>query len=224
LKIPHLVRWVRQYVKDIDPNSTDSWEELRTYFIDKHMEHIDDQATLATAGIANSAEVDEELNEIKYEVANMAEKTEQLEDALVSIAAFMAGTKHQPPAPAPAPLSMEQKNSAFVAAQQRKEAPKEQSAINKAIVCALGELNNKGGGGGGGGSGGNSRTKRTRKPSKRCIFYCFSHGCNFSHNEPECKEKKTGKSDAATYTNLGLGKMWNKDIYTGSGCLPCNTT
>jgi hypothetical protein len=98
LKIPHLVRWVREYVNDIDPNSTYSWEELRTYFIDKQMEHIDDQATLATAGIANSAEVDEELNEIKYE------KTEQLEDALVSITAFMAGTKQQPPAPAPAPF------------------------------------------------------------------------------------------------------------------------
>jgi hypothetical protein len=28
LKIPHLVRWVQEYVNDIDPNSTDSWEEL----------------------------------------------------------------------------------------------------------------------------------------------------------------------------------------------------
>jgi hypothetical protein len=189
LKIPHLVRWVQEYVSDIDPQSTNSWEDLQTYFIDKQMEHIDDQATLATAGIANSAEVDEELNEIKYEMANMAEKTEQLEDALVSIAAFMAGTKQQPPAPAPAPasalLSMEQQFAAFVAAQQRKEAPKEQSAIDKAVARALGELNNKGGGGGGG-PGGNSGTKRTRKPSKRCIFYCFSHGCNFSHNRPEC--------------------------------------
>jgi hypothetical protein len=187
------------------------------------MEHIGDQATLATAGIANSAKVDEELNEIKYKMANIAEKTEQLEDALVSIAAFMAGTKQQPPAPALAPLSMEQQFAAFVAAQQRKEAPKEQSAIDKAVACALGELKNKGGGGGGG-PGGNSGTNRTRKPSKRSIFYCFSHGCNFSHNGPECKEKKTGHSDAATYTNPGLGKMWNKDIYTGPSCLPCNTT
>jgi hypothetical protein len=142
----------------------------------------------------------------------MAEKTEQLEDALVSIAAFMAGTNQQPPAPAP--LSMEQQFAAFVAAQQRKEAPKEQSTTDKAVARALGELNNKGGGGGGGPSG-NSGTKRTRKPSKRCIFYCFSHGCNFSHNGPGYKEKKTGHSDAATYTNPGLGKMWNKDIYTG---------
>jgi hypothetical protein len=188
------------------------------------MEHIDDQATLATAGIANSAEVDEELNEIKYEMADMAEKTEQLEGALVSTAAFMAGTKKQPPAPAPvpAPLSMEQQFAVLVAAQQKKEAPKEQSAIDKAVARALGELNNKGGGGGGG-SGGNTE-KRTRKPSKRSIFYCFSHGCNFSHNGPECKEKKTGHSDAATYTNPGLGKMWNKDIYTGPGCLPSNNT
>jgi hypothetical protein len=75
--IRDLVRWVREYVNDIDPLSTDSWEELRTYFIDKQMEHIDDQATLlVTAGIANSAKVDEELNEIKYEMTNIAEKTE----------------------------------------------------------------------------------------------------------------------------------------------------
>jgi hypothetical protein len=189
------------------------------------MEHIDDQATLATAGIAHSTEVDEELNEIKYEMANMAEKTEQLEDALVSIAAFMAGTKQQPPAPAPvpAPLSMEHQFAAFVAAQQRKQEPKEQSAIDKAFSRALGELNNKGGGGGGG-PGGNRGTNRTRKPSKHYIFYCFSHGCSFSQNGPACKEKKTGHRDTSTYTNPGLRKMWNTDIHTGPGCLPCNTT
>jgi hypothetical protein len=147
---------IRKY--NIDILRTDSWEELRTCFIDKQMEHIDDQATLlVTAGIANSAKVDEELNEIKYKMANMAEKTGKLEDALVSIMAFMAGTLQQPPAP----LSMEQQFAAFVAAQQRKEAPKEKSAIDKAVAHALGELNNKGGGGGGG-SGGNSGTKRTR--------------------------------------------------------------
>jgi hypothetical protein len=65
LKVPHLVCWVREYESDIDLNSTSSWEELPTYFIDKQMEHIDDQATLATAGIANSAEADEELNGMK---------------------------------------------------------------------------------------------------------------------------------------------------------------
>jgi hypothetical protein len=43
-------------------------------------------------------------------------------------------------------------------------------------------------------------------------------------DQNEHKEEKTGHSDAATYTNPGLGKMWNKDIYTGPGCLPCNTT
>jgi hypothetical protein len=76
------------------------------------MEHIDDQATLATAGIANSTEVDEELNGMKYEMANMVEKTQQLEKALITMAAFMAEAKQQPPVPAPtpppAPLSMEQ--------------------------------------------------------------------------------------------------------------------
>jgi hypothetical protein len=62
-----------------------------------------------------------------------------LEDTLISIAAFMAGTKQQPPAPAPAPapLSMEQQFAAFVAAQQWKEAPKDQSAIDKAVARAL---------------------------------------------------------------------------------------
>jgi hypothetical protein len=119
LKIPHLVRWVREY-ETIDPTGPSTWEELRTYFIDKQMEHIDDQATLATVGIANSAEVDEELNDMKYEMANMVEKTQQLEEALVTMAAFMAEAKQQPPAPTPppppAPLSMEQQFAAFVAA------------------------------------------------------------------------------------------------------------
>jgi hypothetical protein len=55
LKIPHHIRWVQEYVNDIDPLSTGSWEELRSYFIDKQMEHIDDQAMLATSGIVNSA-------------------------------------------------------------------------------------------------------------------------------------------------------------------------
>jgi hypothetical protein len=66
---------------------------------------------------------------MKYEMANMVEKTQQLEEVLVTMAAFMAEAKQQPPAPAPtpppAPLSMEQQFAAFVAAQQQKEAPKE---------------------------------------------------------------------------------------------------
>jgi hypothetical protein len=74
------------------------------------------------AGVANSAEVDEELNGMKYEMANMVEKTQQLEEALVTMATFMAEAKQQSPAPAPtpppAPLSMEQQFAAFVAAQQ----------------------------------------------------------------------------------------------------------
>jgi hypothetical protein len=90
--------------------------------------------------------VPKDLNEIKYEMANMAEKTGQLEDTLAAIATFMAETKEQPPspaptqspAPAPVPLSMEQQFSAFVTAQQKKEAPKEQSAIDKAVARALG--------------------------------------------------------------------------------------
>jgi hypothetical protein len=92
LEIPHLVRWVREY-ESIDPTGASTCEELRTYFIDKQMEHIDDQATLATAGIANSAEVDEELNSMKYEMANMVEKTQQLEEALVTMAAFITEAK-----------------------------------------------------------------------------------------------------------------------------------
>jgi hypothetical protein len=129
-------------------------------------------------------------------MANMVEKTQQLEEALVTMAAFMAEAKQPPPVPAPtpppAPLSMEQQFAAFVAAQQQKEAPKEQSAIGKAVAKALGELSTKGGGSGGSGPSGASGAKKTRKPSKRCIFYCHSHGCNFSHNSPDCKEKKTG--------------------------------
>jgi hypothetical protein len=229
LKIPHLVRCVREYESDVDPLGTSPWEDLRSYFIEKQMEHIDDQATLSTAGIANSAEVDDELHGIKYEMANMAEKAQQFEEALVTMAAFMAEAKQPAPAPAPtppAPLSMEQQFAAFVAAQQQKEAPKEQSAIDTAVAKALGQLSTKGsgsGGGGGGGPGGTGGARRTRKPSKRCTFYCHSHGCNFSHNSPECKDKKTGHIDAATYSTPSNGKMWNKDIYTGPGCLPCNT-
>jgi hypothetical protein len=78
LKIPHLIRWVREYESDVDPDGNGSWEDLRSYFIEKQMEHIDDQATLSQAGIANSAEVDEELEGIKYEIANMAAKNQQL--------------------------------------------------------------------------------------------------------------------------------------------------
>jgi hypothetical protein len=91
---------------------------------------------------------------MRYEMANMVEKTQQLEEALVTMAAFMAEAKQQPPAPAPptppAPLSMEQQFAAFVAPQQQKEAPKEQSAIDKAVAKALGELSTKGSSGGGG--------------------------------------------------------------------------
>ena len=112
---------------------------------------------------------------------------------------------------------MEQQFAAFVASQQQKEAPKEQSAINKAVAKALGERSTNGGG-----PSGTNGTKKTRKPSKRCVFYCHSHGCNFSHNSPECSDKKTGHIDAATCTKPNNGKMWNKDIYTGTGCLHCN--
>jgi hypothetical protein len=106
LKIPHLVRWVREYESDVDPDGNGSWEYLRSYFIEKQMEHIDDQATLSKAGIANSAEVDKELEGIKYEIANMAAKNQQLEEALVTMATFMKESKQAPastPAPAPAP-------------------------------------------------------------------------------------------------------------------------
>jgi hypothetical protein len=217
-------RWVREF-ESSDPTIASTWEELRMYFIDKQMEHIEDQATLATAGIANSAEVDKELNGMKDEMAKMVEKTQQLEEALVTMAAFMAEAKQQPPVPAPtlppAPLSMEQQFAAFVAAQQQKEAPKEQSAIDEAVAKALGELSTEGSSGGGGTSG-TRGTKKKRKPSKRCVFYCHTHGCNFSHHSHKCEEKKNGHIDAATFSNPSDGKMWNKDIYTGPGCLPCN--
>jgi hypothetical protein len=224
LKIPHLICWVCKY-ESIDPTGASTWEELRTYYIDKQMEHINDQAKLAMAGIANSAEVDEELNGMKYEMANMVEKTQQLEEALVAMAAFMAEAKQPPPAPAPTPppatLSMEQQFATFVAAQQQKEAPKEQSAINKAVAKALGELSTKGSSGGGSTSG-TSGSKKKRKPSKCCVFYCPTHGCNFSHNSSKCEGKKTDHIDAATFSSPSNGKMWNKDIYTRPGCLPCN--
>jgi hypothetical protein len=149
LKIPHQVRWVREYESDVDPTGTGSWEDLWPYFIEKQMEHINDQATLATVDIANSAEVDEELNGMKCEIENMAEKTQQLEEALIAMVAFMAEAKQPPPTPAPTPspvpFSMEQQFAAFVAAQQQQEAPKEQSAIDKAVTRALRELTNNSG-------------------------------------------------------------------------------
>jgi hypothetical protein len=160
---------------------------------------------------------------MKYEMANMVEKTQQLEEALVTMAAFMAEAKQQPPAPAPtpppAPLSMEQQFVAFVAAQQQKEAPKEQSAIDKAVAKALGEISTKGSSGGGGTSG-TRGTKRKRKPSKRCVFYCHTHGCNFSHNSLKCEEKKNGHIDAATFSNPSAAKCETRIFTPGLAVLP----
>lgn len=222
-KIPHLVRWVREYESDVDPAGTGSWEDLRSYFIEKQMDHMDDQATLSQAGIANIAEVDEELEGIKYDIANMAEKNRELEEALVAVATFMK-TATPAPAQAPAPppeQTLEQQFAAFVASksQQRPTPTPELTAIEKAVAKALGNLGGRGGGGGGGGGGG---TRKKREPSKRCTFYCDSHGCNFTHDSAKCETKKTGHSDTATYSNPNLGSTRNKDIYTGPGCLPCN--
>jgi hypothetical protein len=219
LKIPHLVRCVREYESDLDPSGTSSWEDLRSYFIEKQMEHIDDQATLSEAGIANSAVLDEELEVIRYEMANMVSKNQNLEEALVTLAAIVQQSKQAPataPTPPAAPPSdMEQKFAAFLASQEQTAPSTAKTDIEKAVAKALADHTSKGGKSGGG-------KKKTRKPSSRCTFYCDSHGCNFSHNSGDCKERKTGHSVTATFCRPNLGNMYNKDIYSGPGSSTCN--
>jgi hypothetical protein len=53
------------------------------------MKHIDDQDTLSEAGIENSAVLDKELEGIRYEMANMVSKNQNLEEALVTLAAIV---------------------------------------------------------------------------------------------------------------------------------------
>jgi hypothetical protein len=110
---------------------------------------------------------------------------------------------------------MEQKFAAFLASQEQTAPSTAKTDIEKAVAKALADHTSKGGKSGGG-------KKKTRKPSSRCTFYCDSHGCNFSHNSGDCKERKTGHSVTATFCRPNLGNMYNKDIYSGPGSSTCN--
>jgi hypothetical protein len=118
----------------------------------------------------------------------MVSKNQNLEEALVTLAAIVQQSKQAPataPTPRAAPPSdMEQKFAAFLASQEQTAPSTAKTDIEKAVAKALADHTSKGGKSGG-------EKKRTRKPSSRCTFYCDSHGCNFSHDSGDCKEWKT---------------------------------
>ena len=63
------------------------------------------------------------------------------------------------------------------------------------------------------------RSKKPREPNPKFTFYCDSHGCNKTHNNNGCENKKKLHDNSATFFNPNpkLGIMWNKDVYMGPG-------
>ena len=83
-----------------------------------------------------------------------------------------------------------------------------------------------------GSSNSNSKTKQWSgtKGVKQYKFYCSSHGVNVSHHSGNCKDKKSGHNNEATFKNRMGGSDKRSDLYmqwrnlvTGELCKDCPT-
>ena len=216
-KVPHMVQIVREYERDEDMHGTGSYENLRNYFIAREIEHLEDKATLGQVETAN-ASVPGVLQELQCEMANLVTKNSELEEALVAIAGSMENQKKVANKTSPPPLvqdksEMERLFAAFLAGQQPAKVPSAPSTseLEKKLQEVLdGIQSNKRN---------VRRSKKTREPYPKFIFYCDSHGCNKSHNSDGCRNKKPFHDDNVTFSNPNpkLGIMWNKDVYMRPG-------
>ena len=132
---------------------------------------------------------------------------EQSDSHMLDIATAMSsGKENSPPlAPAYAPPSTEPVSDLqqiFAAiTNYTKPAPPPKPKTELQQILAFLTTGSRGGGGGGGGGDGPSATHSSKVPTLCHRFYCWSHEVNVSHDSCNCKKKKTGHQDTATYCN-----------------------
>jgi hypothetical protein len=213
MQLPHLTEWVPKYDHEEDPTGTGTWGILHSYFIEKDIEHKENQATLSQAGIANNTTVSNDgVDELKYHIANLAAKNTEMEEAMTAmmIAAQVEFMKQPPPQSAPPTTAtnsdIHRLLQAFAAQSAPMKAAPPKTDIELLLAKALGNntITNDPG-----------KNQKPRKPSPKCKWYCWSHGCNFTHSSNGCINKKDGHQDTATCANKLKGNDWNTDIYTG---------
>ena len=81
---------VREWKADEDPLNPSTWEDLRDFFIEKDVQNINEQNNLSAAGIANAAVVDEQFEDLQYQMANLVAKNEELEEHIVTLSTNVA--------------------------------------------------------------------------------------------------------------------------------------
>ena len=195
---PHMVDHVHEYIEweeEDSDNKQQSWSYFRAYFEKRNRRHVNSQRTLAEAGIANSAQLHKDLDDMKAMMAKqqqlMALKSEQLEEALTEIAkvtvnnqeqlansasafaAAAAASSRQPPA-APAPPAT---------------TPQDFGSILKMILANQTNTSTNR----------RSPTGPTGPGKKRnCSKYCWSHGA-CAHISPDCSNPREGHQLDATF-------------------------
>ena len=112
------------------------------------------------------------------------------------------GKENSVPAPAAPPSSDLQKILAALEA-SKPQPPKPKTDMER-ILAALEQRTN-----------GGNRNNRSRKPTLRHKFYCWSHGVNVSHNGDSCNAKKHGHNEAATYCNQLGGHKFGLERWCG---------
>ena len=122
------------------------------------------------------------------------------------------GKENSAPAPAAPPSSDLQKILAALEA-SKPQPPKPKTDMER-ILAALEQRNNNGGNRNNNRPGGN-RDNRSRKPTLRHKYYCWSHGVNVSHGSDGCNGKKPGHNDAANYCNQLGGYQFGMERWCG---------
>ena len=213
LKILNLQKGVSKFDKDEEIKEK-TWNETRTYFVDRDLEYKDNQDSLSQAGIANSATTDvvvnDQIQQLQTALSSVMAKQEQSDSHIMDIATAMSsGKENSPPlAPAYAPPSTEpvsdlqQILAAITNSTKPAPTPKPKTELQQILAFLTT------GARGGGGGGGQRATRSSKVPTLRHRFYCWSHGVNVSHDSCDCKKKKPGHQDTATYCNQMGGYKW----------------
>ena len=95
LGIPYL----QQAVVDFDRAEltlAKTWSQTQEFFIAEDLQYRDKQESLSAVGIANSAVVNNNIEQINAAISAIVDKNEQLESALTDMATAMGPRKHGP--------------------------------------------------------------------------------------------------------------------------------